>query len=299
MEMQESVEKSVESFFEHFEKAFEKYKGLESIGNFTAIGMGGSGIAGKFIENEYGGNSLNTFYEEKLEKKLLKNVVLVSYSGNTWETLSWTSINDFVAMSSGGKLKEIAKEKGKRWIELPSGLAPRASFPYMITALAKLNSEKAFDDLKNKVMEAYEKREEIKERAREFSEMVEEEILIYGESSTQPQAYRAKTQLNENAKASCHFGLIPEMLHNEVEGLRYFNGTIIVFGLNNSTLKAGKIIGKTLSKKVLIYKSRGNYIEDVYFSDLLSVFYSHKKGIRGEEMDKVKIIKKIKDEING
>ena len=113
------------------------------------MGMGGSGVAGdvmKLLSNEI--SDKNIFVQKdysipKQAKKFKPLCLFISYSGNTEETLSGISdakINNFdwIVISSGGKLIDMAKNEGKEYIKVPSGLQPRAAFGYLTLAVSKI-----------------------------------------------------------------------------------------------------------------------------------------------------------------
>ena len=112
-----------------------KLKGRPS--NIVICGMGGSSIAGQvlasyldvpvFIGQNYG-----------LPKHVDRNslVLIVSYSGNTEESLSCYKAarrNGYntIAISTGGKLLEHARNEKIPYIELPKGLQPRNAIAYL------------------------------------------------------------------------------------------------------------------------------------------------------------------------
>ena len=297
----ESVEVSVNKFFEHFSRAIELYENIKSIGEFNAIGMGGSGIAGKFFEDKGIAKTISCPYSKELENILEKeNTVFVSYSGNTKETLSWLeaeNIKNYVALTSGGKLEKKALEDDSYLIKLPEGLQPRASFPYMLMALAKLHSEDTFNKIKEMVKEAEDKKKGIEEKAKAIARELEEPIIIYGDCLSKTIAYRGKTQLNENAKALTLFNVIPEALHNEIEGIKKFEGTILIIGRSNFSRKIERAMKEIFKdKKVLSHFVSQNIIEGVYFVDVLSIEYAKKIGVK--DMSKVNTIKEFKVKVN-
>ena len=113
------------------------------------MGMGGSGVAGdvmKLLSNEI--SDKNIFVQKdylipKQVKKFKPLCLFISYSGNTEETLSGISdakVNNFdwIVISSGGKLIDMAKNEGKEYIQIPNGLQPRAAFGYLTLAVSKI-----------------------------------------------------------------------------------------------------------------------------------------------------------------
>ena len=276
--MKEPVEISVRRFFEHFEKAFELYKDVESIGPFTVAGMGGSAIAGIILSSIADVEVINC-PKGAYKKPLKKPLVLVSYSGNTWETLSWASEASF-ALTSNGKLSTLGIPLAK----LPGGLQPRAAFPYMITALAKLYSNNLLDKLKAMVEEAKRHKEEAEKAALAISSKLKEPIVSYATCGWEGVAYRLKTQLNENAKAMAFFSRLPEAFHNEIENPP---ASAVVVGKGFDEIKA--------FTQAHTYEPL-NIIDGVYFADTLSIHYAKKKAVN---MDDVPNIKKLKAMIKG
>ncbi len=297
----ESVEKSVERYFDHFARALEMYENIESIGEYNAIGMGGSGIAGKFFEDMGYVKSISCYFSKDLEKNLQKeNNVIISYSGNTKETLSWIesgTIKKYVALTSGGKLEKLALNTGNYLVKLPGGMQPRASFPYMLVALAKLHSKETYEKIKADVENAKKRKDKLRREAEKISEELEGPILVYGDCISKTIAYRAKTQLNENAKELALFNQIPEALHNEVEALKKFKGSILIIAGEEHSRNIIKGMKEVFNdKKILSYFVSKNMIEAVYFVDMLSIFYGKKTGVK--DLDSVDTIKRLKVKVN-
>jgi glucose/mannose-6-phosphate isomerase len=109
--------------------------------NIIAAGMGGSGIGGELLK-DWIRNKTDVPMEVNREynlpdyagKKTL--VLLSSYSGDTEETLG--AFLDAVkrkcmvfCVSSGGALLKHAERLGVPYLQLPSGMPPRAALPYL------------------------------------------------------------------------------------------------------------------------------------------------------------------------
>src|SRR5690606_29194467 len=78
-------------------------------------------------------------------------VIVCSYSGNTEETLNAmeTALErkaTIVAVTSGGKMAEIAEEKGLDCIRIPSGMPPRACLGYSLVQLLRVLEHYGFID---------------------------------------------------------------------------------------------------------------------------------------------------------
>jgi glucose/mannose-6-phosphate isomerase len=113
--------------------------------NIVVAGMGGSAIGGELLKDWARDKaqvpievsraySLPAYVNEK------SLVLLVSYSGETEETLSTfldaVKRNCMVCcVSSGGSLLEFAEKLGVPYLRVPSGMPPRAALPYLFTPL--------------------------------------------------------------------------------------------------------------------------------------------------------------------
>ena len=129
----------------------ESSSNLEKISyeNLLIMGMGGSGVAGdvmKVLSNEISDKNIIVHKDYSIPKQFLKFrplCLFISYSGNTEETLSGISDAkknnlDWIVISSGGKLIDIAQNEGKEYIKIPSGLQPRAAFGYLTLAISRI-----------------------------------------------------------------------------------------------------------------------------------------------------------------
>lgn len=163
-------------------------------------------------------------------------VLAVSYSGNTEEVLSGVDAAlsarlDVSIVASGGRLAEIAGERGFPTVLVPGGLQPRAGIGYLAASVAKvLGAFGLVADASGQLAEAADVVDGLLgtgdgpavEQGTTVAKGLENRTAIiyggYGVGSTA--AYRWKTQLNENAKVPAYAGVVPEMNHNELEGWR-------------------------------------------------------------------------------
>lgn len=140
----------LDSFPDQIEEARDLAKDLDGIldpGSTKKVcvtGMGGSAIVGDlldyFIEPE---TLVNRGYD--LPASLAGNdlLIVVSYSGNTEETLSAAKEGyedglDLICISTGGQLEEFCGRKEIPFISIPGGYQPRASTGYMLFPLVEL-----------------------------------------------------------------------------------------------------------------------------------------------------------------
>jgi len=165
-------------------------------------------------------------------------VVAASYSGDTEETLSAveTAVErrvPVVALTTGGRLGELARTRGLPWVELPDGLMPRMALGYLFLASQRVLRDaglavggdaevaEAVDLVSALADELAPARPAVRNEAKQLALAVGARMpAIYGGSATGGVAYRWKTDIEENAKRFALAGAIPEMNHNEVEAWR-------------------------------------------------------------------------------
>ena len=115
------------------------------IDNVIFTGMGASGISGDIITGLYRDKidtpiAVNRDYN--LPKWVHKNTlaIVLSYSGNTDETISafkeaYQKKCHILAISSNGKLQELCEKRDVTFIQIPTGIQPRAATAYLLTPL--------------------------------------------------------------------------------------------------------------------------------------------------------------------
>jgi glucose/mannose-6-phosphate isomerase len=196
-------------------------------------GMGGSGISGSIAQALYPEIRIITNSDYVIAQKLdpATLAILISYSGNTEETLAnYAYLSkrkvDIIIISSNGTLltkKAIAK------IRVPSGFPPRGALGYLFTpipmilykcGLIKPNPTK---DLSRMALFLHRERSRIIRKARFIARRIAGKLpIIYANSyAFRPVARRWQGQFNENAKVLAHINVIPEMNHNEIVGIGY------------------------------------------------------------------------------
>jgi glucose/mannose-6-phosphate isomerase len=219
--------------------------------------MGGSSIGGELLK-DWVRDKIETPVEICREYTLPAYVnkdtlvLVVSYSGETEETLSLfrdTIIRKCmtVCISSGGKLQEFAKKLGSPHLLVPSGMAPRATLPYlfipMITILERIGLVSGVDTEFSDTIKTLEEvsndcspRTPLEEN---FSKKLAMNVCgtvpaVYGFGFYRAVAQRLKTQFNENSKNPAKWESFPELNHNEIVGWeearefeRYFSAIFI------------------------------------------------------------------------
>ena len=219
--------------------------------NVVVIGMGGSGISGDVVQALVEPRLSVPWRTIKgygpLPEWVGRNTLtfVVSYSGETEETLvAFEEIHNRgarpVAVSSGGRLAELAASYGVAHVKVPEGLQPRASLGFLaLPMLAILVEIGLVPDCSDDVDEAVASLADIaKSCGRDIP--VEENMVkqlatslagrvpvVYGGSGLgQVAAYRFKCDLNEYAKTAAFSHSFPEMNHNELEAYGSANAMI-------------------------------------------------------------------------
>lgn len=304
---------------------FEVPKPLKGI---TIAGMGGSFIGAFFLQD---------LLQDKWELPLfaIKDICLpafidrhhllvaVSYSGNTEETIriiveACKKGVPTVAVTSGGLIAEHAEKLGYPVVKLPPGLAPRAAFPYILTALtAIMDYVIPSTNLTQSVAEAASFLERhcdnLLHIALDLSEWMLQNYLtnrllvVYGYRPYLSACYRLKTQINENAKFHVFFSELPESNHNEIMG---WEAPSNLFTL---TVRANEepphlryrmeFLLKLWSERGVPFRevrpAKGNRLEELislfYIFDLASVLLALKRGVDPTPVETISQLKKYLD----
>jgi len=204
-------------------------------------GLGGSAICGDLFRDAFFNQLRAPVFTNRdyrlptwVNQKTL--AILISYSGNTEETLAaYREARRRKAalgiVSSGGKLSEMAKKDRVPLITVPAGYPPRTALGYLFFgALSLLDSadilkipETCFSEL----LQAIRKTTADNDPQNDFSENPSRRLaaalkgtipVIYSAAFLSGTATRWKTQIEENSKNLAFTGILPEMNHNEVVG---------------------------------------------------------------------------------
>lgn len=225
--------------FQLSEDFLETYEGqlLKNPKKIAFVGMGGSGIAGRIIKTFLDRKEeISTFIIDSSELPTYidtaTQVFVVSYSGNTWETVCVLNqlVEKFiptVVITHGGKAAEIAEQKSLPLILLPESVAPRTALGHILGFLlgiferANLLEGSRKLDIFVKNADIYIPKFSEEYYFKDFLDVVEgyEFFHVWGISGDSAAfAYRAQTQFNENSKVHCVFSAFPELNHNLING---------------------------------------------------------------------------------
>ncbi|MBD3406424.1 MAG: bifunctional phosphoglucose/phosphomannose isomerase [Candidatus Lokiarchaeota archaeon] len=207
----------------------------DNIEGICLLGMGGSAISGLLtkgvIHSDVPIISVRNYSIPKFVKQSWI-IIAVSYSGNTEETLlslreAKKKGSTCFAITSGGKMR--TEVPSNRTHVLPKGFQPRAALPLIFSAVfptIELLLGKEHIDLKLIAAQLKKTQKQWGTEIRkpeDFAQFLVGKIPIFtGWSHLFPVAYRAKCQINENAKAAAFYSELPEVNHNEIESVLTF-----------------------------------------------------------------------------
>jgi len=302
----------------------------QEITKVMVCGLGGSAI---------GGDILKTLLSEKLELPIWVNrsytlpsvvdkktlVFIVSYSGNTEETLSAykEAIKRgimVISISSGGELRQLSKKDKIPCLVVPSGMPPRTTVGYlfisMLKILERLRGIKGgdYDELFGVLSEIRDRFAPNVPLSKNLAKSLSQELagkipLIYGvEGLTDIVAHRLKTQFNENSKILAFWNVFPELNHNEIvpwegEGKVDLGQFYAIFIRDKAE---GKRIKKRIEVTQSIIKEKTKYTEiwtqgknyltrilsAIYIGDWLSFYLAILQGVDPTPVKMIDLLKK-------
>jgi glucose/mannose-6-phosphate isomerase len=209
-------------------------------GGLTVCGMGGSAIGGDLAAAAIGDRAtrpIRTVRGYGLEPWSGGDslVLCSSYSGDTEETLACFDAAGAagasrVAVTTGGRLAKVAREKGVPVIGVPAGMQPRAAVIYMTVAALEcaaacnaapgLHTEiDAAGPMLTGLAEEWGPASPPDSEAKAIAHELEGTVpVVHGAGPTVAPARRWKAQLNENPEMAAFSSELPEANHNEICG---------------------------------------------------------------------------------
>lgn len=324
------------SLVEHFTKQIEESLKIgkkavlshapNPITNVLINGMGGSGIGGTIVSELVSIKSEIPVYVSKsyfLPKYVNKNTLIIisSYSGNTEETIQSleTALDKgakIVAISSGGKILEIARRYKIDHITIPGDIPPRAAIAYSVIQMLfvlnhfKIINSNFIDDLEETIELLKEEEKAIEEKAKQIASLLLGKIpVIYAPIRFEGVAIRFRQELNENAKMLGWSNVLPEMNHNEILGWskKHENIAVIFFRNDDDYNRISKRID--LTKEVVlqyagnvieIYSKGNSLIERIFYSihmgDWISLILAEMEKV---DPDEIRMIENFKASLAG
>ncbi|NOX97621.1 MAG: bifunctional phosphoglucose/phosphomannose isomerase [Nitrospirae bacterium] len=210
------------------------------INKVVVTGLGGSAM---------GGDILLSYLSEEMRIPVFVNrnytlprfvdkdtlLFVVSYSGNTEETISAYQKGvdlsaKVIAVTSGGKLKELSEEKSLPVIIVPPGLPPRTALGYLFLPSLIVLEQLGLVEAKGEDLEEtglllgeLSRRWEASSSTGNLPQDLARKLfgklpLIYSSETLKAVCLRWKTQINENSKNLAYPVVFPELNHNEIVG---------------------------------------------------------------------------------
>jgi len=216
------------------------------IKNIVFCGMGGSAIGAEivscYLRDEVNvALSINRDYvlPHFVDKESL--VILVSYSGNTEETISAykqaeKNQSKIIVLSSGGELADLAKKAGYPYLAIPGGFPPRGALAFLSLPLLALFSQMhLIGNKQGQLQETISLLERLQREClgvdvqgeanpakRLAGRIFSNFCVIYAASERLGGVVtRWRGQLAENSKTLASSHVFPEMNHNEIVGWRH------------------------------------------------------------------------------
>jgi glucose/mannose-6-phosphate isomerase len=308
----------------------ESYKAKYS--NIVFLGLGGSAIGADLIKDYLAADIKVPIYVNRtytvpafVGKDTL--VFASSYSGNTEETLSgYAEVKKrgakVIAVTSGGKLKELAEKNNDSVISIPSGYPPRCalgfSFIPPLVTLGKLGlingREKDIDKAIALLKELKEKSlgdsvDESKNIAKKIAKAIFGKFpVVYASNRLGVVVTRWKGQIAENAKQLSSGHVYPEMNHNEIVGWVHPRSILTQSvaiqirddGDHKRVIRRMDICEEILKKEkfeTLIVRSQGEdflskIMSLIYTGDFVSFYLTLLNGIDPTPVDRITYLKK-------
>lgn len=314
-------------------KSFQEAK-LNLRGNYSSVvvaGMGGSAVGGDLV-SAYLSSSFPApilvvrDYEVPsfVTKKTL--LIVVSYSGNTEETLSAFQDGNAkgaraVCIASRGSLMEMAKSESLPFLTVPEGLPPRCAIGFLTTSIllsiglafnvSGLTAElEEVEGVLKKMRSVLEPDNPLKKNpAKKIAGKLAHKLpFVYSSCRmTDPVARRWSTQINENAKSLCHYSSLPELDHNEIVGwgipreLSYASHVLFLDPGNLSDkLKRRLKVTKEIVSQVAVVESltasgTGNLarlFSLIFLGDYVSFYLAMLNGVDPTPVERIDLLKK-------
>jgi glucose/mannose-6-phosphate isomerase len=221
--------------------SFELPPDYADIDKVLVLGMGGSAIGGDLAASLAQAEAklpiiVGRGYELPAFTNARTLVITSSYSGNTEETLAsfekaLETDAKKLAITTGGRLKTMAQERGIPVFSFGYQAPPRAALPFSLLPILCLLHRLGFiSDKSPEVAETVLTLDELSSRipetvpqaqnpAKQLASRLHNHLpVVYGAGITAEVAHRWKTQLNENSKAWAFHEVFPELNHNAVVG---------------------------------------------------------------------------------
>ena len=239
-------------------------------GRIIVSGMGGSGIGGLIASalcNHMADSQVVPWTNYGLPNWITSEdqIICISYSGNTAETLSAANRGleigcKLEVITTGGKLEKLAIQNNLNITRVEKGHQPRAALPLLLKPLLY---KIGIPNLDLQIKETLNLEMDV-EKAKEISTEIKNKLpCIYSSGLLNPVGYRWRCQIEENAKVLAMNHELPEMNHNEIVGWTNPPNNLSVILLRDN--KESKAIKKRMdATKDIAWTSKGIDIIEIY-----------------------------------
>lgn len=303
----------------------------EAYRNVVVSGLGGSAIGGDLARALLAGSLripmvVNRDYSIPAFVGEGSLFIASSYSGNTEETLAATGEAQergatIVAITSGGRLRELAHEGGYPTVLVPGGYQPRAALAFslipVLVILMRLGvitmGDNAFDEAVEVARSLVGRHGPDVPAEKNPAKLLAQSLygklpVVYGSESYRGViALRWKGQINENAKAPAAANVFPELNHNEIlswEGPQEQLAGFYVVLLRDPRESRAISMRVELTKTVIGKHAAGitelwcegssdlaKLCSLVYLADFVSVYLAYLYGVDPSSIDAIDFLK--------
>lgn len=317
--------------WQYLQEAFDVQVAAKDVANVVLAGMGGSALPGVLLSSW---PRVKVPFEIVRDYRIPPYVgpqtlfISSSFSGNTEETLAALEAAEaaqaqIVVIAAGGRLADIATEKGYPLFKLPAGIQPRMATLYFLNAFVRILEPLGLTEMDTSELSAAADwlKDELDQMAAVVPtkdnlakqialELIGKTPIIYGGPLMFPAANKWKIGLNENAKNTAWAYQYPEFNHNEFIGWsshpvdKPFAVVEIRSNLENPRVQKRFVISeKLLSGKrpaPIVVEPHGDTILQqllwaVATGDLVSVYTAILNGVNPTPVD---LVEKLKVELN-
>ncbi len=290
--------------------------------NILLGGMGGSGVTSDLVGD-------CCLAESKIPVVLVKfpNIpawagprtlaIISSYSGNTAETIEMYEQArargcTIIAVTSGGRLKELAEADGGRLALLPRGMHPRHAIGFMIGYTLAVVRAAGGPDMSDRIRGIIPGLHGFRDTAAVpddclartiAAELIGHVPVICSDISMQSVAFRWKTQVNENSKYVAFSEKSPEFILQGMapwvgEGQDDYVVVMLIGHEGGDRLEAAAEILRSRGVHVRTIRFGGDsVIEDMFraivLGDYISMYMAELRGIDAAEVRPVMQLKEL------
>lgn len=286
-------------------------------GHFNRVvvcGMGGSGVPGDLLKAYASDMDVdvvkNYFIPRSVDKRTL--MFLVSYSGNTEETLSCFRQGlrvgcQMVGISSGGKLQELCRQYRVPHVDVPKGYQPRIAYPLQLFPILNVLENLGLVSSAPDIDEAVDlvKNADFTGHARQLAALLVGKLpIIYSSERMFGVANRWRIAFLENCKIFAAVGVFPEIDHNEL--LAYANPRLPFHvmilhdeddyrRIKDRMKLTKKLISRTAHVTEIRLSGKGRLakiVSSIFLGDLISFYLAESMGVDPTDISLVEDFKK-------